>query len=159
MQPAPAPTATETGAVSETGSDTGTPTTGDQNPTTGATDNGGLQVGVGAGGSVTTTEPVTVTYTDSGFSPKTVNVKVGQAVTFVNQSSHPMWVASDPHPLHNGYDGTTRDTHCAASYTGPKPFDECSTATSFTFTFTKAGTWGYHNHAVDEDAGTVVVSQ
>jgi plastocyanin len=100
---------------------------------------------------------VTVTYTDQGFSPSTVTINEGDSVTFVNKSANPMWVASDPHPLHNGYDGTTRDQHCAPGYAGPAPFDECGTSPSFTFTFTKTGTWGYHNHAEDEMAGTVIV--
>ncbi len=105
--------------------------------------------------------PVTVTYTGQGFSPKSVTVAQGQAVTFVNQSSGQMWVASDPHPTHSGYDGTSRTTHCAPGYAGAAPFDECAQVASggsFTFTFDKAGTWGYHNHADDAVKGTVVVT-
>jgi plastocyanin len=101
---------------------------------------------------------VTITYTDSGFSPKAVTVAQGTTVTFVNQSSKQMWVGSAPHPTHEGYDGTTEKVHCASGYTGPAPFDECSFGTSFSFTFTKAGTWGYHNHASSADWGTVTVT-
>lgn len=105
--------------------------------------------------------PVTVTYTDQGFSPKSVSITQGQAVTFVNQSSHPMWIASNPHPTHTAYDGTSRDQHCAAGYTGAAPFDECAQGapgTSWSFTFTKAGSWGYHDHMNHEMSGTVVVA-
>ncbi len=99
----------------------------------------------------------TVTYSGHGFSPSTVTIAKGGTVTFVNQSSNKMWVASDPHPTHQGYDGTTRSQHCAQGYTGAKPFDQCSTGNSFTFTFTKTGSWGYHNHDLHQDTGTVVV--
>jgi plastocyanin len=115
--------------------------------------------GVSAGADVMVGSPVTVTYTDQGFSPKSVTVKAGQSVTFVDKASVPMWVASAPHPDHTGYDGTSRTTHCAAGYTGPAPFDECTTGASYTFTFNKVGTWPYHNHLSSSDFGTVVVTQ
>lgn len=68
-----------------------------------------------------------------------------------------MWVASDPHPAHDNYDGTSGSQHCAAGYTGAAPFDQCSAGDSFTFTFDKAGKWGYHNHAAHQDQATVIV--
>lgn len=115
---------------------------------------GGVAVTVGA----TVGTPATVTLTASGFSPSTVTIKEGQSVTFVNKTSSDMWIASDDHPDHIDYDGTSKDTHCAPGYAGPKPFDECGTATSYTFTFTKAGTFGYHNHADHDLKGTVIVT-
>ena len=108
----------------------------------------------------TTTVPsgVTVFYTASGFSPKSVSVPLGTTVSFVNQTSNTMWIASAPHPTHQGYDGTTKDQHCAAGYAGPKPFDECSVGAAFSFIFTKVGTWSYHNHGNPADKGTVTVT-
>lgn len=105
--------------------------------------------------------PVTVTYTDTGFSPASVTVAEGQSVMWVNQSSGQMWVASDPHPSHTGYDGTSRTAHCVAGYTGAAPFDECANGNSgesFTFTFTKSGSFGYHNHSDHGMTGTVIVT-
>lgn len=104
---------------------------------------------------------VTVTYTDQGFSPALVTIPEGATVTFVNHSTDEMWVASNPHPTHQGYDDTTERTHCAPGYTGTAPFDECAavmTGGSYSFTFTKVGTWGYHNHGNASDGGTVVVT-
>ena len=102
--------------------------------------------------------PVTVMYTDQGFSPSNITVTQGSEVTFINRSTHNLWVASNPHPLHTGYDGTTLQQHCAA---GAVPsFDECSAGvpgSSYTFLFGKPGTWGYHNHVLHSDTGTVVV--
>jgi plastocyanin len=68
-----------------------------------------------------------------------------------------MWVASAMHPAHVVYDGTTKDAHCAAGYTGPVPFDQCASGTSYSFTFTKAGEWKYHNHVNASQFGSVTV--
>lgn len=102
---------------------------------------------------------VTVNYTDQGFSPKDLTVKLGTTVTFVNKTGDRMWVASAVHPTHEGYDGTSESVHCAAGYSGPLPFDECAPGTSFSFTFTKEGTWPFHNHANAAHFGSVTVTQ
>ena len=104
---------------------------------------------------------VTITYTDSGFSPKSVTIPEGATVTWINQSASALWVGSDPHPAHTGYDGTSRGEHCAAGYSGAAPFDSCkplASGASWSFTFDKVGTWGYHNHSNDGMTGTVVVT-
>jgi plastocyanin len=98
----------------------------------------------------------TVTYDGNSFSPTEVTVAKGGTVTFTDTVSN-MWVASDPHPVHNGYDGTSRSTHCAAGYSGAAPFDQCKSSSSFTFTFNKVGSWSYHDHFNDSAHGTVTV--
>lgn len=102
-------------------------------------------------------ETVTVTYTDQGFQPKTVNVKKGTKVTFVNESSKNMWVGVDEHPAHMNYAGTPRQDHCPD--TAGTAFDQCATGTTYSFTFQKTGTWDYHNHVAATDEGTVVVTE
>lgn len=109
-------------------------------------------------GSTNAPMSVTVTYTDTGFSPTSVTVSKGGTVTWVNQSGHAMWVASGIHPTHTVYDGTALSEHCAAGYTGPSPFDQCKPGDSYTFTFNESGTWQYHNHSGAEDQGTVIVA-
>jgi plastocyanin len=99
----------------------------------------------------------TVAYTNSGFSPAQVTIKAGGAVTFVDQSTIGMYVASNPHPLHSGYDGTTRSQHCAPGAT--PSFDQCTEGKTYTFTFEKVGSWGYHNHVNADDGGVVNVVQ
>jgi plastocyanin len=116
-----------------------------------------VPAGAGAGVDVQVTTPVVVTYTANGFSPATVTVPVGATVTFVNESGRNMWVGADEHPTHTEYDGTGRTTHCAASYTGEKPFDQCANTNSYSFTFTKAGTFDYHNHSNAQSTGRIVV--
>lgn len=101
---------------------------------------------------------VTVTYTDQGFSPKSVTVPAGTTITFVNQTGENMWVASALHPTHQTYDGTTMSEHCTAGYRGPAPFDQCVSGDSFSFIFLKVGEWKYHNHADATDFGTIIVT-
>jgi len=108
-----------------------------------------------AGAADASTAAATVIYAKQGFSPETVKIKAGQSVTFVNQSGGRMWVASDPHPTHEKYSGTTRSEHCSDS--DGDTFDQCASGDSYTFTFTKKGTWKYHNHALSGDTGTVIV--
>lgn len=94
----------------------------------------------------------TVTYTDSGFSPAVLTVKVGTTVIFANNASDAMRVASNPHPIHNGY---PTKGGCVGS-----TFDSCANiapGTSWSFTFDIAGTWKYHNHLNPGEGGTIVV--
>ena len=86
-----------------------------------------------------------VTFTDNGFSPSPLTVAVGTTVTFVNESSKGMWVASAVHPTHKVLPG----------------FDQLkSTARGgmYEYTFTKVGTWNYHNHVAPQDTGSVIVT-
>lgn len=86
----------------------------------------------------------TVSYTDRGFVPATLTVKQGAVVTFINQSSGSMWVASNPHPVHTLYPG----------------FDEKASVAkggSYSFTFEKIGSHPYHNHLHPGNQGTIVV--
>lgn len=99
-----------------------------------------------------------VTYTNAGYAPATLDVKAGDTVTFKNQSSGNVWTGSAMHPTHVVYSGTALAQHC------PDPenddFDQCKNegpGTSWSFTFTKAGSWGYHNHANSKHFGKVVV--
>jgi plastocyanin len=114
------------------------------------------QGGTGVSATVTAGTSATVTYDGKSFSPSTVTIKKGGTVTFTSTVSS-MWVASAPHPAHTGYDGTSRQQHCAAGYSGPAPFDQCKSGTSYSFTFGKVGTWPYHDHANSSAFGKVVV--
>lgn len=84
-----------------------------------------------------------IKYTDNGFDPKTITVKAGSPVTFVNESSKQMWVASNPHPVHTDLTGFDMKKGVAQGGT-------------YTFTFTKAGNWGFHDHLNPSDTGVVV---
>jgi plastocyanin len=85
-----------------------------------------------------------VIYTDSGFSPANLGVKVGDTVTFKNGSSGQMWVASNPHPIHTDLSGFDAKR-------GYAPGE------SYSYTFVKPGVWGYHNHLKSSYSGHVTV--
>lgn len=127
-------------------------------PTVSITNNPQTGDAAAAGGAAPEQPPMaaTVTYDGTSFTPATVTIARGGAVTFVDTAGV-MWVASDPHPIHNGYDGTTQSQHCIAGYTGSAPFDQCGAGQSFTFIFTRTGSWGYHDHRNHTATGTVVV--
>lgn len=89
-------------------------------------------------------EEVTITYKDNGFSPAEITIKSQTTVTFENQSSQSLWVASNPHPVHTDYLG----------------FDakqDLKTGSKYRFTFDKIGRFGYHNHLNPSQRGLVIV--
>ncbi|OGZ68418.1 MAG: hypothetical protein A3D44_00555 [Candidatus Staskawiczbacteria bacterium RIFCSPHIGHO2_02_FULL_42_22] len=112
-----------------------------------------------------TSEPVTeipktheVIYTDSGYSPSSLTIKAGDTVTFKNQSSAQIWTGSAMHPVHAVYSGTTLQQHCPDVENDD--FDECkgdASGTSWSFTFNKTGSWGYHNHVNSSHFGKIIV--
>jgi plastocyanin len=85
-----------------------------------------------------------VLITSSGFIPSTLTIKIGDTVTFVNKDSKPHWPASDPHPTHTNYPG----------FDALRPL---KTGESYSFTFTKQGAWGYHDHLNPSLRGTIIV--
>jgi plastocyanin len=87
-----------------------------------------------------------VTYTNDGFSPQVLHVTVGTAVTFKNESGEDMWIASNPHPTHTNLPALDANTSM-----GPGEI--------YVYTFSKAGTWGYHNHANASLQGTIIVEE
>lgn len=97
----------------------------------------------------------TITYNGTNFSPAAVVIKQGGTVTWINSSAKDMWVASAAHPSHTVYAGTSLREHCAE---GAAPsFDQCEGGGNYSFTFNKAGTWGYHDHITPSATGRIEV--
>jgi len=86
---------------------------------------------------------VVVNIAGFAFSPAVVKIKVGDTVKWINDDSAPHQVASNPHPVHTDLPGLESDV--------------LSKGGSYSFTFDKAGTWGYHCHIHPMMTGTVVV--
>ena len=86
----------------------------------------------------------TITYADSGFSPQSLTIKAGDTVIFKNNSDGDFWPASGPHPAHTNY----------PEFDAKKAI---STGGSYSFTFTRTGSWKYHNHLNPASTGTIVV--
>ncbi len=88
-----------------------------------------------------------VTFTDSGVNPAQVTVKSGQTVTWTNNSSKTVQVASNPHPTHTA----NRELSNGQSVL------DLASGKSASVTLTKTGTWGFHDHLNPSTVGTVIV--
>lgn len=86
---------------------------------------------------------ITIAYTNEGFKPSSLSVKVGTTVTVKNESSKPLKFSSDPHPEH------TDEKELNMTTLSPNKSD--------TFTATKAGRYGFHNHLNEDESGTLIV--
>ena len=94
----------------------------------------------------TQTDRNLVAYAEEGFSPTVLRVKVGTTVRFRNDTTADLRVASDPHPTHDNLSA----------------FDSVSLLSqgeSYSFTFTRLGTFGYHNHQQASHKGTIIVEE
>jgi plastocyanin len=95
---------------------------------------------------------VTISYTDSGYSPSTVSINKADSVIFVNNSTKEMWPASAMHPSHNVYPE-------AGGCLGSK-FDACAkiaVGQSWSFQFNQVGAWGFHDHLTPNFFGKITV--
>jgi plastocyanin len=96
-----------------------------------------------ANSSTSATPAATITYTDNGFEPMTTKVKSGDTVKVINNSSHSLQFSSDPHPVHTTNKELNEETISAGA--------------SSSFTVTKTGTFGYHDHLDSQNVGTLIV--
>lgn len=90
------------------------------------------------------TSAATITYDGNGFSPAALTVNSGTTVTIKNTSNQELQMDSNPHPIH------TDDTDLNVGLVGP--------GGSQTFTVTKTGTFGYHNHLDPTQTGTIIIN-
>ena len=101
-----------------------------------------------------------ITYTNDGYTPSLLTVKVGDTVIFVNESDEEMWTASAIHPTHRVYPGT--DIAECNSTTSSVMFDACvgiPPGESWEFIFNEVGDWKYHNHVKAGHTGEIVVEE
>lgn len=97
-----------------------------------------------SGGDTSVEDGNTVAYSSEGFSPMILRIKLGESVTFKNESSGQLWVASNPHPQHTGLPG----------------FDAGESILKGDFyihEFNQLGSWSYHNHLNSGHEGTIIV--
>jgi plastocyanin len=100
----------------------------------------------------------TITYTDSGYSPREITITRGGTVTFKNQSSKEMWPATAIHPTHTIYPGS--DIAKCNTPEGKGMFDACGPVAlggSWSFVFNEVGTWGFHDHLNVSSTGRIAV--
>jgi len=84
-----------------------------------------------------------IVYSDSGFSPASLTVKIGETVEFKNNSQNRVQVNSDPHPTHTLFPVLN--------------IGQIAPGESSSVTFDKAGTYTYHNHLNVSQTGTIMV--
>lgn len=84
-----------------------------------------------------------VTISSSGFSPKSITIKTGESVTWMNSDSVNHQLASDPHPVHTAYP--------------PLNLGVIGPGEKKSLSFPTAGTYTYHDHLNPTLKGTVTV--
>lgn len=84
-----------------------------------------------------------ITYGQTGFRPETLRVRAGETVTVNNDSDRTIQFDSDPHPAHT--DNTQLN------------IDTIRPGQSKTFTVSRTGTFGYHDHLNPDETGTIIV--
>ena len=105
--------------------------------------------------------PITITpdvhkvkITDKGFTPRSIEIRKGETVIWINTGSRIHWPASFIHPTHRLY---PQGGGCIGS-----AFDACrvlASGQSYEFKFEHVGTWEYHDHLNPGLIGVVVVSK
>jgi len=101
---------------------------------------------------------VIIKITNKGFEPKEVEITKGTKVTWVNESSNPSWPASDVHPTHEVYPGSS--IRKCGTPEQDKIFDACrgiAPRESWSFVFNEVGEWYYHDHLNPSFKGEIVV--
>lgn len=101
---------------------------------------------------------VVVRMTPSGFEPEKVEILVGDTVVFENVDTRERWPASNIHPTHSVYPGSNIEK----CFTEAEPgiFDACKgilTGEKHEFTFSKEGSWRFHDHLLPDEGGLIVV--
>ncbi len=91
-------------------------------------------------------QPLTITLTPEGFSPKVVTLSPGAAITFKTTRPVPFWPASDLHPSHGIYPAFD-------------PKEPLAATASWSFVFEQEGVWGFHDHLAPEYKGVIRVAR
>lgn len=85
-----------------------------------------------------------VTYDGRAYSVSNLSISVGDTVTWNNESTKSFWPASNVHPTHQ----------ILPELDALKPLGAGS---EYSFTFTKAGSWSWHDHLHPNLGGTITV--
>lgn len=85
----------------------------------------------------------TVWIAESSFTPSVITIEVGDTVTWVNKDDVKRQVASDPYPTHTDLPDFVSD--------------ELEKDDVFTYMFTEAGEFSYHDHLNPIKLGKVIV--
>ena len=81
---------------------------------------------------------------DDGFFPKNLVIHEGETVLFTTTRNEAFWPASNVHPTHTNY----------PDFDPKKPI---AAGDTWSYTFTKAGTYGFHDHIASNFEGEITV--
>lgn len=87
-----------------------------------------------------------ISMTDAAYAPNPLTIKKGDTVKFTNNGTKTNWPASAPHPTHTDYPEFDPKAGVAVGQ-------------SWSFTFTKTGTWRFHDHLNPTHFGSVIVTE
>jgi len=91
----------------------------------------------------TAAKNVAVTIEANALNPSEITINVGDTVVWLNKDEVVRMIASDPHPNHTALPELVSR--------------ELGANQTYSFKFTKVGTWGYHDHNNPTLKGTVIV--
>ncbi len=92
------------------------------------------------------TQNLTITLTEDGFTPNEITIKKGDTIKFVSTRDKEFWPASNLHPTHGIYPQFD-------------PLQPIKPNLSWSFKFDKVGSWKYHDHLFPYYRGTIVVKE
>ena len=96
---------------------------------------------------ITLPEKNVIYMTDKGFKPNLLVIKEGDTVTWYNNDTVAHRPASNNHPTHTVYPGSSIEK-CGTSEES-STFDACKeigSGQTYSFKFDRRGTWKYHDH-------------
>lgn len=105
----------------------------------------GIQVGGGVLNADFSPDAV-ITRIDEGYEPTDITIRVGDTVMFKNDSESFHWPASNVHPTHS-------------IYSDFDPREPIAPGDTWSFTFTRVGIWGFHDHIRANLIGRIVVEE
>ncbi len=118
---------------------------GSKKPT--SSNNSSTNTNTSTNNSTTASDSVTVTYTDSGFTPSSVTLKKGGTLTWKNDASDQVQIGVNPHPVHTGNRAITNGEFTL----------DLNPGDTKTITINDTGTFGYHDHLDPTISGTIIV--
>ncbi len=86
----------------------------------------------------------TIVFTENGFTPPNLTIYEGDTVTFSSKTGEAFWPASNVHPTHSSF----------PDFDPRKPL---SADEKWSFTFTKAGSYKFHDHINSTFEGEITV--
>ncbi len=87
-----------------------------------------------------------ITLTKDGFVPSEITIKVGETIAFTTTTGNLFWPASNLHPSH-------------LIYSEFDPLQPVQPDATWSFTFTKAGAWEFHDHLAPYFTGVITVTE